>query len=231
MFLNDAVDVDFDRQHRIERPIPSGKISVREVWSWSFGLILAGVICLSAIGPTTAILTIFLASSVLLYDFVHKIVAFAPVLMASCRFFLYLVAASSAYRGVVGLAVWSGLALGCYIVGLSYLARKESMRGPLRFWPCYFLAAPVALAWLVNGETGERQIWLIVFAFAAWVLWCLRHILWRPPGNISYTVSGLLAGIVLVDLLAIAPAPPLISMIFVLLFVAAHIFQRYIPAT
>jgi 4-hydroxybenzoate polyprenyltransferase len=231
MFLNDAVDVDFDRQHRIERPIPSGKISVREVWSWSFGLLLAGVICLSAIGPTTAVLTIFLASSVLLYDLVHKMVAFAPVLMAACRFFLYLVAASSGYRGVTGLAVWSALALGCYIVGLSYLARRESMHGPLRFWPCYFLAVPILLAWLENGDPGDRQVWVIAFAFAAWVLFCLRHILARPPGNISYTVSGLLAGIVLVDLLAVAPATTLLSGIFAALFLTAHIFQRYIPAT
>src|SRR5213075_1303788 len=31
MFLNDAFDVEFDRQHREERPIPSGRISLATV--------------------------------------------------------------------------------------------------------------------------------------------------------------------------------------------------------
>ena len=34
MFLNDAFDEDFDRQHRKERPIPSGQISANAVWAW-----------------------------------------------------------------------------------------------------------------------------------------------------------------------------------------------------
>ena len=33
MFLNDAFDVQFDREHRTERPIPSGAISARAGWT------------------------------------------------------------------------------------------------------------------------------------------------------------------------------------------------------
>src|SRR3954453_21514837 len=33
MYLNDAFDADFDRQHRRERPIPSGAIPVAAVWT------------------------------------------------------------------------------------------------------------------------------------------------------------------------------------------------------
>src|SRR3954467_14588405 len=32
MYLNDAFDVEFDRQNRKERPIPSGAISAGDVW-------------------------------------------------------------------------------------------------------------------------------------------------------------------------------------------------------
>ena len=39
MFMNDAVDVEFDRQHRTERPIPSGQITEKLVWQISFGLL------------------------------------------------------------------------------------------------------------------------------------------------------------------------------------------------
>src|SRR5687768_18320093 len=34
MYLNDAFDSEFDRQHRPERPIPSGAISLGEVWGF-----------------------------------------------------------------------------------------------------------------------------------------------------------------------------------------------------
>src|SRR3954468_4225694 len=34
MYLNDAFDVEFDRLNRNERPIPSGAISVGDVWGY-----------------------------------------------------------------------------------------------------------------------------------------------------------------------------------------------------
>ena len=37
MFLNDAFDREFDAQHRPERPIPSGQVSARQVFSFGFG--------------------------------------------------------------------------------------------------------------------------------------------------------------------------------------------------
>src|SRR6266404_5363250 len=37
MFLNDAFDVEFDREYRRERPIPSQQITLEEVWRWAFG--------------------------------------------------------------------------------------------------------------------------------------------------------------------------------------------------
>src|SRR3989304_728233 len=42
MFLNDAFDAEFDRQHRQERPIPSGAISLQLVWQIGFGMLLPG---------------------------------------------------------------------------------------------------------------------------------------------------------------------------------------------
>src|SRR5581483_3370517 len=46
MFLNDAFDARFDSQYRRERPIPSGRITVQEVWQYGFGLLAAGLIML-----------------------------------------------------------------------------------------------------------------------------------------------------------------------------------------
>src|SRR4029079_14896918 len=43
MFLNDAFDANFDRQHRSSRPIPSGAISLNEVWVWALVLTVSGI--------------------------------------------------------------------------------------------------------------------------------------------------------------------------------------------
>jgi hypothetical protein len=42
--------------------------------------------------------------------------------------------------------VWAALALAAWIVGLSYIARRESRRGPMADWPLAFLAVPGVLA-------------------------------------------------------------------------------------
>ena len=128
MFLNDAFDAEFDRRHRAERPIPSGSITLDEVWRWGFGWLGLGTVTLVLLGPVTGALTAILLLCIVLYDAVHKLVDFSPVLMAACRFFLYLVAASTAQEGVTGLAIWSAFALATYIIGLSYLVRRESTR-------------------------------------------------------------------------------------------------------
>jgi hypothetical protein len=231
MYLNDAFDVDFDRQHRQERPIPSGAIKVIWVWLLGFALLLGGWRLLASLGSSTAWLALFLIACILVYDAIHKAVTFSPVLMAACRFFLYVVAASVAVHGVGGLAVWSGLALACYIVGLSYIARKESTKGSLQYWPALFLFVPIALALLVNAGTYRMGAMLLSLLLGAWIFQCLRHTLWRREPHFGRTVSGLLAGIVLVDWVAVVGAPFWVGLIFATLFFLALIFQHFIPAT
>jgi 4-hydroxybenzoate polyprenyltransferase len=231
MFLNDAFDADFDRQHRRQRPIPTGAVSESEVWWSGFILLCSGAVTLFWMGRSTTILTLLLIVCILIYDAVHKVIAFSPVLMAGCRLFLYLVAASVSDRGVTGLAVWSAMALSAYIIGLSYLARKETSRGPLQNWPNYFLFAPILLALLVNNAGEQRKGLVLSFLLAAWILWCLRHTLWKSQRNIGFTVSLLLAGIPLVDWLAVGSGIQGVSVIFIALFIAALFFQKFIPAT
>jgi len=66
MFLNDAFDVEFDRQHRGERPIPSGAISLRAVLMWGCGWLLAGVLCISFLGQTPVLLALLLAIAIVI---------------------------------------------------------------------------------------------------------------------------------------------------------------------
>lgn len=230
MFLNDACDAAFDRQHRRERPIPSGAISHGLVWKIGFGLVGLGWVMLFVLGWPTGILGTFLAISILVYDFVHKAISFSPILMAFCRFFLFLASVSAGMTGVNGLAVWSAIALWGWIVGLSYIARRESTMNSLRHWPLAVLSFPLILAWLANGGVGNWRAQSLSLLLILWACWCLRHILVEANRNLGLTVSGLLAGICLVDWLAVAPDPSL-GIVFLLLFLGALAAQRLIPAT
>ena len=231
MYLNDACDVWFDVRHRRERPIPAGQISVRTVWALSLAMLFSGFVLLATLGQTTALLALPLVACIVLYDYLHKDLAHAPILMAGCRFFLFLAAASTGSDGVTGLAVWTALALFCYIVGLSYIARKESVPGLIRYSPCLLLAIPMLLAFLVNPGDSRRNAFLLSVIFGLWVFRSIRSTFWTEPRNIGRTVSGLLAGIVLVDLLAVAHVPRETGAAFLALFLAALFGQRYIPAT
>jgi hypothetical protein len=230
MYLNDAFDADFDAQHRRERPIPSGAISERAVWRWGLAWLGVGFLLLALLGFSTMLFALLLVSAIILYDAMHKAVVFSPVLMAFCRLLLYLAAASAAVKGVTGLAVWSAIALAFYIAGLSYLARKEATGLVIQRWPQLLLLVPVALALLINDGPHRRDGLLLSLIL---VLWCARSLrsVWLEPRNVPRAVSGLLAGIVLVDLLAVADAPTEYGIAFMVLFVLALIFQRFVPAT
>lgn len=231
MYLNDAFDAQFDQQHRPERPIPSGAISSTSVWRWGFGWIVLGLAAIVPFGTVSILCAMFLVIAILVYDAIHKIFAFSPVLMAACRFFLIWLAASTGPLGITGYTIWVSIVLAAYIIGLSYIARKESTFASLKYWPCAFLAAPLILSWVVNQGAHELRATVLCIAVGLWMLRCLWFALWSPQRHIGRCVSGLLAGIPLVDLLAAWDGSPASLLTFTSLFGLALIFQRFIPAT
>src|SRR5271157_550207 len=86
MFLNDAFDAGFDRNHRRARPIPSGAITEKEVWRWGFVWLVLGLAGMAWLGAVTAVLALLLAGCILFYNAIHKIMGIALVLMGGCRF-------------------------------------------------------------------------------------------------------------------------------------------------
>lgn len=231
MYLNDAFDAGFDRQFRKERPIPSGAIREETVWILG-GLQLAlGFVCFSVAGRVPYLLSILLGASILVYNAAHKAVSWSPILMALCRFVLFLAVASTGQDKIAGSVLWSAIALSCYIVGLSCVARRESGGGLLSWWPCLLLLFPAVLAFLVNNGIYRVYGIAAILAYTGWTLFCLRDIYWKSPPDIGRGVSHLLAGIVLVDLLSInlMDMGPVIFMAG--FFGAALFLQKFIPAT
>ena len=230
MFLNDAFDASFDRQYRPERPIPAGQIGARTVWSLGLVFLIVGWLLLVPLGKSAAVFGALLLAAILIYDTVHKRTALAPLLMATCRFLLYLIAASAAEHGPGGTVLWRALALAAYIVGLSYLARGESTGATSGRWSIVLLAAPMIVAVIATARIAWF-VWAVLAIQGIWVLWCLRSIFMREKHYVGSAVAGLLAGIVLVDWLAISGQGQRMSAVFIGLFLLALLLQRLAPAT
>ena len=240
MFLNDAFDVRFDKEHRTERPIPSGAISAKAVWVWGIIQMVIGLGCLVWISPVVAVCAFALAGSVLWYDWIHKRITWSPLIMGLCRLSLYVLAgvvAAESPTASLGLPViLSALALWGYIVGLSNIARHEATGGNVNSWPSWLLVLPLAIAFtlpglLVDGEVNWNRL---IIAACLYSLWIGRSLLFTFKVMIPQhgrTVSGLLAGIVLFDFMLAANQEIHMGAVFLGLFALALLFQRYIPAT
>lgn len=236
MFMNDACDVDYDKIYRPERPIPSGKIQARTVWLIAVTLIIIGAVSIFHISDSTAFLTSVLIGLILVYNAAHKRISFSPVLLGLCRLILYLLGASVAVETFNGLALWSGLVLALYVVGLSYIAKYESSENYLFSRSTIILLfCPIGLSIIVNDAVYRARGIIISATLVIWLIESLRH-LNRGNSNelIMNTVSKLLAGIVLVDLVAVAGTPTYIAhylVAFPVLFVLTLLLQKFVPAT
>ena len=247
MYLNDACDALWDRKHRPERPIPAGLIEGKTVWLLGIGMMAGGMFFICLQGGTTALLALCLFNLILIYNFLHKGISWSPLLIAGCRLLLILMAACHAYIYSVGLdeapasffmsstggvATWTALALFAYVAGLGWLAKVESEPGLVRVWPCLLLALPIGIAVLRNSGEDQRDALMMSAILGLWVLRSLRTTFWVEQPDIGRTVGGLLAGIVLVDLLAVAALVPSgFAVVFVGLFALALAAQRWVPAT
>ena len=236
MFLNDAFDVKFDREHRAERPIPCGAISVKAVWTLGVGQMILGLACVISVNVPAAACALALVGSILWYDWVHKKIAWSPLIMGLCRLFLYLLTGAIAVGEITLPVLLGSIAIWAYIVGLSNIARKEATKGSVNSWPCWLLALPLFLVFTMPYLAENRsQIGTgLVVAALIYLLWTVRSLLFTFKSMIPQygrTVSGLLAGLVLFDFLLAASQNLQLGLVFFVLFASSLIFQKFIPAT
>lgn len=153
MFLNDASDEAFDRQHRPDRPLARGEVTRTEVLSISYLLLLGGM-AVSAWGTASQSLLWLaaLAAAIVYYDRHHKQNPFAPLVMGICRGLVYCVAAAVA-AGTVGPPVLlAAAALTAYVAGLTVVARRLGPAGgPAVPWMLAGISLVDALVVLVCG--------------------------------------------------------------------------------
>jgi 4-hydroxybenzoate polyprenyltransferase len=210
--------------------VPSGQVSLPLVWRLGWVWLGLGLCCFALISGASLILALALTALIILYNAIHKRTPLAVILMGACRFLLY-VLGSAAATGISGLAIWGGLALAAYVSGLSYLARKESLLSRVQWWPVLTLATPIGLALLANGPEYRERVFYLSLLLVIWILPSLRFVFRKEAPQIGFAVANLLAGIVLVDIIATVGEPPVSALVFAGLFLLALVLQRYVPAT
>ncbi|MBE7496136.1 MAG: UbiA family prenyltransferase [Verrucomicrobiaceae bacterium] len=259
MILNDAADVKFDREHRQERPIPSGQVSLKAAWIVSVAMLLGGSTLAVLLGASPQI-TAFLAAAIVFYDLYHKQWAGSVLIMGACRVLLYLMAASAvasdthmgsiltfhlfgAQRTVdlgfmpAGLhqVIPHALALGCYIVGITLAARMEHRKGTL---PALTTLVALVMLYLPailcarRFATDMADPWQLVVlaAFAILVAYATQTMRQGGPA-IGKAVGWLLAGVAIVDALAVSTVSVPLALVFTALAPLLRLWQRRVAAT
>lgn len=239
MILNDAADAAYDHVHRPERPIPSGRVTLRTAWRVGLIMLACGAGMMVGRAGADVGVTVALAAMILAYDCYHKPWAGSVLLMGSCRLLLYLAAASPLVG--VGDSAWKsaalvpGLLLGGYVVGLSLVARGEARAasaGGSRSWlPVVLLLGPVLWTMSQAHEMSRVTPVVIGLGLLLWVAKAVRQMRANPPTSIGPAVGRLLAGILWVDACFLAASHPLTAVIFVFSVPLAMLWQKHIAAT
>jgi len=231
-FLNDVCDLKFDREHRQERAIPSGRVSARVVCVIGGGLLVAGVAVLLFATFALDWYVVGLVCSVVVYDMIHKRTALGVLFMGACRYLLYLVAAS-AVSGVEPSAnvIWVAAAVGLYIVGLSVVARGEATGAPAAKWGMIPLAAPFVLGGYgvyIQNAPVPMVFFLVSLIWTGIAVSILKG---KKQDRVGKAVERMLAGIILFDAFTVSFIDPVLALFYLVPFLLVLVVQRLVPAT
>lgn len=238
MYLNDAFDRDIDSIERPERPIPAGLVNANTVFAAGFGLMLAGLVFVtwgSAIASETStrpvLAALALGGAIVFYDWHHKGNALSPFFMGVCRVLAYLTAgyaSVSVPSEALFIAALTGL---CYLIGLTYAAKQESLDRLGSLWPLVFLGAPIIYGLATVWQGGVAAVAALV-AVAAAIGTALHFLRRRAKGDVPRAVVTLIAGISLVDALFLATAGATgAALLAGMCFLFALALQRWVSGT
>jgi len=231
MFLNDAFDQAIDARERPERPIPAGAVGAGEVYGVGFGLLGCGVAIVWRVGGERALFaSLALACAIVLYDAWHKKNVLSPALMGACRVLVYLTAAVAAARApTIRPLVMGAAALFAYLMGLTYVAKQETLARFTNLWPLALLALP----FVITARNAFEPVSTVLFVgLLVWVVASVRLLMPGGRGTIPKVVVRLIAGVSLVDALLIAhQGQPVLACVAALAFLATLFFQRYVSGT
>lgn len=261
-FANDWYDRAWDVQHRPERALPAGLFSPSLYLTLAIALATVGII-IAAVATKAGYVAALIAVAVVIYTHVHKRSASGVLWVGLCRGLLYLLGFFGVHsfrdyvetlQWLVRYEVWpiigfnmlafvGALGLASYVIGLSLYARCEALAAPptsTKRFALFLLGVPILThtSWIFPVEMGWYSIPGIL-CYVAWLTLCVTRL--KKP--IPRLVSGLLAGIPLVDAMILFPCAIaswmtdhrqtalVLFAIPILAFVLGRLLQRIAPAT
>ncbi len=232
--LNDAFDHDFDREYRPERPLPMGMLTLRTVWVLGVTQLVLGALLLTIVAGASLLAVALLTGLIIAYNAIHKEWSGSVGIMGLCRVMLYIIPATLPGRELnSAVLLWAG-ALFVYIVAVSISARAESIPdGKHAGWTLILFLLPIAL-WLWGAHDLPARHWYVVLfpCIFFYVVHRASQLMRRdPPLNIGVGVAHLLAGICLLDAVAISVSQPLIAFLPAAAFPLTRFLQRYFAST
>jgi 4-hydroxybenzoate polyprenyltransferase len=246
--LNDVVDRELDAVERPNRPLPSGRVTLKAA-SWFGGiLLLLGTAFGWSASLTTGelrpgIVTSLLLACILLYNLRLKTTLLGPPTMGGCRMLNVLLGMSVA-AGAFAAENWlvSG-GIGLYIAGVTWFARTEarqSNRLPLAAAATVMMLGIALIAW--TPRWSERVFPLLQFQPIGWYVlmlmmgamigWrCVAAIARPDPIRVQRAVAHAVLSLIMLDAAAcyVIRGPYLAAGILCLMLPAMYISRKISP--
>jgi 4-hydroxybenzoate polyprenyltransferase len=202
--LNDVFDRELDREERPERPLPSGRVSLRTAALLGGCLLAAGVLAATQATWLAGAIAGAIAACVLVYDaWGKRHLAVGPLNMGACRALNLLLGVAAVPAAVTGAWPLALIPL-FYIAGVTALSRGEVRGGSRRIAIFALISLSAALLALLGValRSGDRVMPASVLAIV--LVWRVAPPFWSAsrtpvPGVIRTAVKRGVLSLVLVD--------------------------------
>jgi UbiA prenyltransferase family len=215
MVLNDVFDAEVDARDRPDRPIPSGRVSLKAAAAvgWAMltaGLVIAWMLSFSANDWRPGAVATLLAACILMYDGALKHTRLAPLVMGECRMLNVLLGMSLMLIPWGEAEILIAIGIGVYIMGVTIFARTDarvSSRRRLTTGLIVLLAGILLLAavpWLTAERPPLAVIlpgWYLLWAALAIITGrrCTMAIFEPSPERVQTAVRHCVHSIIVLD--------------------------------
>jgi 4-hydroxybenzoate polyprenyltransferase len=245
--LNDVVDRELDAVERPNRPLPSGRVTLRAASIFSGILLLGGIafgwsasLAVGMLRP--GLVASLLLICILIYNGWLKTTLLGPLTMGSCRMLNVLLGMSVGGANAAENWLVAG-GIGLYIAGVTWFARTEaqrSNRGKLVAAAAVMLLGIALIAWVPRWSDRAQPFvinqpsgwYLIIATMAAWIGWRVILAIAMPdPIWVQRAVSHAVLSLIMLDAAAcyIIRGPNWAAAILLLMMPAMFISRKISP--
>lgn len=248
MVFNDVFDRQDDILERPKRPLPSGRVSVREAVTFGTCLVLTGLALAAAVGTASAIVAGLLTACIFLYDGLLKSTRIGPLVMGACRFLNVILGASTATLVTGESSTWSmpqlavAAGLGIYISGVTWFSRYEARESPRWHLVASLLVVNLGLTVLIGfvvhwpeGVPGRSWNTALALGFIGVIInrRLLMAVIDPSPAKVQASIKTMLLSLIVLDasLVFFVQEDPQYAVTVVLLLFPAVVVSRVLAIT